>query len=96
MKYDRHSGTDVSIDGGVGGSGGARNPSQGSLFQNSGIGALAGVIIGGLTGGNFIGGAAAGAAITYATTPKVTAVQPGQILEIKLTQDWVVPGGMAG
>ena len=25
--------------------GGARNPSQGSLFQNSGIGALAGVII---------------------------------------------------
>jgi hypothetical protein len=42
-----------------------------------------------------IGGAAAGAAITYATTPKVTAVQPGQVLEIRLTQDWVLPGGVA-
>jgi hypothetical protein len=75
--------------------GGSRSPKQGSLLQNSGIGALAGVIIGGLTGGNFIGGAAAGAAITYATTPKVTAVQPGQVLEIRLTQDWVLPGGVA-
>ena len=75
--------------------GGSRNPKQGSLLQNSGIGALAGIIIGGLTGGNVIGGAAAGAAITYATTPKVTAVQPGQVLEIRLTQDWVLPGGLA-
>ena len=75
--------------------GGSRNPKQGSLLQNSGIGALAGIIIGGLTGGNVIGGAAAGAAITYVTTPKVTAVQPGQVLEIRLTQDWVLPGGVA-
>ena len=75
--------------------GGSRNPKQGSLLQNSGIGALVGIIIGGLTGGNVIGGAAAGAAITYATTPKVTAVQPGQVLEIRLTQDWVLPGGVA-
>ena len=75
--------------------GGSRNPKQGSLLQNSGIGALAGIIIGGLTGGNMIGGAAAGAAITYATTPKVTAVQPGQVLEIRLTQDWVLPSGLA-
>lgn len=75
--------------------GGSRNPKQGSLLQNSGIGALAGIIIGGLTGGNVIGGAAAGAAITYATTPKVTAVQPGQVLELRLTQDWVLPGGVA-
>jgi AMIN domain len=75
--------------------GGGRNPKQGSLLQNSGLGALAGVIVGGLSGGNFIGGAAAGAAITYATTPKVTAVQPGQVLEIRLTQDWVLPGGVA-
>ena len=75
--------------------GGSRNPKQGSLLQNSGIGALAGIVIGGLTGGNVIGGAAAGAAITYATTPKVTAVQPGQVLEIRLTQDWVLPGGVA-
>ena len=75
--------------------GGSRNPRQGSLLQNSGIGALAGIVIGGLTGGNAIGGAAAAAAITYATTPKVTAVQPGQVLEIRLTQDWVLPGGVA-
>lgn len=40
--------------------GGNRNPKQGSLLQNSGTGALAGITIWALTGGNVIGGAVAG------------------------------------
>jgi hypothetical protein len=73
--------------------GGARNPSERSLLQNSGIGLLAGVLIGGLSGGNAVGGAAAGAIVSYATAPKVATIQPGQTLELKLTQDWIIPFG---
>ena len=69
-------------------SGGARKVSDNRLIRNSGIGALAGAILGGLSGGNVIGGAAAGAAVTYATTPKSATIQPGQILEVRLTEDF--------
>jgi hypothetical protein len=34
-----------------------------------------------------LGGAAAGAAITYAVAPKQTSIQPGQTLDIRLLQD---------
>jgi hypothetical protein len=34
-----------------------------------------------------IGGAAAGAAITYAIAPKNALIEPGQVVEIRLTQD---------
>jgi AMIN domain len=71
--------------------GGARQPSERNLLQNSGIGALAGAILGGLSGGNVLGGAAAGAAITYVTAPKATTIQPGQMVEIYLTEDFVIP-----
>ena len=71
--------------------GGARSPSERSLLQNSGIGVLAGVLIGGLSGGSAIGGAAAGAIASYITAPKVATIQPGQMLELKLTQDWIIP-----
>lgn len=71
--------------------GGARSPSERSLLQNSGIGVLAGVLIGGLSGGSAIGGAAAGAIASYVTAPKVATIQPGQMLELKLTQDWIIP-----
>ena len=74
--------------------GGARNPSERSLIQNSGIGVLAGVLIGGLSGGSAIGGAAAGAIASYVTAPKVATIQPGQTLELKLTQDWIIPFGV--
>jgi hypothetical protein len=57
------------------------------LLQNSGIGAVAGAILGGLNG-SVLGGAAAGAAITYAIAPKATTVQPGQVLQVKLLQDF--------
>lgn len=74
--------------------GGTRSPSERSLLQNSGIGVLAGVLIGGLSGGSAIGGAAAGAIASYVTAPKVATIQPGQTLELKLTQDWIIPFGV--
>ncbi len=73
--------------------GGARNPSERSLLQNSGLGLLAGVLVGGLSGGNAVGGAAAGAIVSYVTAPKSATIQPGQTLELKLTQDWIIPFG---
>jgi AMIN domain len=57
------------------------------LLQNSGIGAVAGAILGGLNG-SVLGGAAAGAAIAYAISPKETTLQPGQVLQVKLLQDF--------
>ncbi|PSB15141.1 AMIN domain-containing protein [Phormidesmis priestleyi ULC007] len=67
--------------------GGARKVSNDRLIRNSGIGAVAGAILGGLSGGNVIGGAAAGAAVTYVTAPKSATIQPGQILDVRLTED---------
>jgi hypothetical protein len=66
---------------------GNRKVSNNKLLQNSGIGAVAGAILGGISGGNVIGGAAAGAAITYAIAPKNALIEPGQVVEIRLTQD---------
>ncbi len=66
---------------------GNRKVSNNKLLQNSGIGAVAGAILGGISGGNVIGGAAAGAAITYAIAPKNATIEPGQLVEIRLTQD---------
>ena len=67
---------------------GTRKVSDNRLIRNSGIGAVAGAILGGLSGGNVVGGAAAGAAVTYATAPKSATIQPGQILEVRLTGDF--------
>ncbi len=68
--------------------GGTRKVADNRLIRNSGIGALAGAILGGLSGGNVVGGAAAGAAVTYATAPKSATIQPGQILDVRLTEDF--------
>ena len=72
--------------------GGTRSLSENSLVRNAGIGVLAGGLLGGLTGGEntgwgVLGGAAAGAAATYFTAPKPAAIQPGQVLQIRLQQD---------
>lgn len=67
--------------------GGNRQVSQNRLLLNSGIGALAGAIIGGFSGLDAVGGAAAGAAVTYVTTPKNATIQPGQMLQVRLTED---------
>jgi hypothetical protein len=40
-------------------------------------------------GGSVIGGAAAGAAITYAIAPKEVTLLPGQVFEVRLTQDFL-------
>jgi hypothetical protein len=65
-----------------------RNLSNKNLLQNSGIGAVAGAIVGGL-GGSVLGGAAAGAALTYAIAPRETMIQPGQLVEVRLMQDFL-------
>lgn len=69
---------------------GARNVENHNLARNSGIGVLAGGVlgaIGGSVGLGALGGAAAGAATTLLTAPKPAIVQPGQIVQVRLTQD---------
>jgi len=64
------------------------------LAVNSGIGALAGGIIGGLGGSagwGIVGGAATGAAVTYLTAPKPAVIQPGQMIQVRLLQDLPQP-----
>lgn len=66
---------------------GARQVTDTRLIRNSGIGALAGALLGGLSGGNVLGGAAVGAGVTYALAPRPATIQPGQIVQIRLTED---------
>ncbi len=61
---------------------GNRNVKDTNLVRNSGIGILAGGVLGA------IGGAAAGAAATFVTAPKPATIQPGQIVPVRLTQDF--------
>jgi hypothetical protein len=68
----------------------SRQVSTGKVLQNSGIGAAAGAILGAFTGGIgalVVGGAAAGAATTYATSPQEAVVEPGAVLPVRLTQE---------
>lgn len=70
--------------------GGSRKVEGNNLARNSGIGVLAGGVLGALggsTGLGALGGAAAGAAATLLTAPKPAAIQPGQIVQVRLTQD---------
>jgi hypothetical protein len=68
-------------------SGSLRQVSQSRLLLYSGIGGLAGGILGGFSGLDMVGGAAAGAAVGYLTTPKPATIQPGQVVQVKLTED---------
>lgn len=67
--------------------GGSRQVNDRKLLINSGIGAVAGALLGGLSGGTVAGGAAVGAGVTYATAPKPATIAPGQIFQVRLTQD---------
>lgn len=67
--------------------GGARQVNDRRLLINSGIGAVAGALLGGLSGGTVAGGAAVGAGVTYATAPRPATIAPGQIFQVRLTQD---------
>jgi hypothetical protein len=66
---------------------GSRQVSDNRLIRNSGIGALAGAILGGFSGGNVLGGAAVGAGVTYAIAPRPATIQPNQVIPLKLTED---------
>jgi len=72
--------------------GGNRDISGNAMALNTGIGVLAGSLLGGLTGSQntgwgALGGAAAGAATTYLTSPKPATIQPGQTIQVRLQQD---------
>ena len=69
---------------------GSRQVAGTDLARNSGIGVLAGGVLGaisGSTGLGAIGGAAAGAAATFMTAPKPAMIQPDQLIQVRLTQD---------
>ncbi len=76
--------------------GGNRDISGNAMALNTGIGVLAGSLLGGLTGSQntgwgALGGAAAGAATTYLTSPKPATIQPGQTIQVRLQQDLQQP-----
>ncbi|MBD2022243.1 AMIN domain-containing protein [Leptolyngbya sp. FACHB-36] len=66
---------------------GNRRVSDDKLARNSGIGAIAGGLVGGFSGLGIVGGAAAGAAATFFTAPKPATIQPGQVVQVRLLQD---------
>jgi hypothetical protein len=73
---------------------GERQIRQNGLLRNSAIGAVAGTLLGAVTGVGLIpaviAGAATSAATTYVTSPEAAAViQPNQVVEVRLTQDLV-------
>nr|WP_290228329.1 AMIN domain-containing protein [Trichocoleus desertorum] len=65
--------------------GGKLQVSQEKIVRNSALGALAGALVGG-SGEEVLGGAAAGAAVTYLASPKPAKLQPGQVLQVRLTE----------
>lgn len=62
-------------------------PRDRSLLRNTGIGGVALFLLSGLSGVGLLLGAAAGAATTYAATPQPAIIQPGQVVEVQLTED---------
>jgi len=66
---------------------GMRQTSDRNLILNSGIGAAAGLLLGGLGGLGLLAGAAGGAAFSFATAPRPATIQPGQLIQIRLEQD---------
>jgi len=62
-------------------------PSDRSVFRNSGIGGFALFLLSGFSGIGLLAGAAAGAATTYVASPQPATIQPGQILQVQLTED---------
>ncbi|MEO1351622.1 MAG: AMIN domain-containing protein [Cyanobacteria bacterium J06635_15] len=61
--------------------------SENSLLRNSGIGAAALTILTGFTGVGLIGGAALGAATTYAVSPQTVIIEPNQVIQVTLVED---------
>lgn len=65
-----------------------QRPSDRSLFRNSGIGGVALFLLSGLSGIGLLAGAAAGATTTFVTSPQPATIQPGQIFQVSLTEDF--------
>ncbi|MEG4854629.1 AMIN domain-containing protein [Microcoleus sp. B5-D4] len=63
-------------------------PSDRSLLRNTGIGGLALFLLSGFSGIGLLAGAAGGVATTYVATPQPATIQPGQILQVQLTEDF--------
>jgi len=69
--------------------GGRRSqPSDRSLLRNTGIGGLTLFLLSGFSGIGLLAGAAAGVATTYVAAPQPATIQPGQILQVQLTEDF--------
>jgi hypothetical protein len=66
---------------------GGRQISENNLLRNAGIGAVAGAVLSDFSGFGVLGGAAAGAAVTYFTSPKPATIQPYQIIQVRLLED---------
>jgi hypothetical protein len=64
-----------------------QQPSDRSLLRNTGIGGLALFLLSGFSGIGLLAGATAGAATTYVAAPQPATIQPGQILQVQLTED---------
>ncbi|UNU26660.1 AMIN domain-containing protein [Microcoleus vaginatus] len=63
-------------------------PSERSLLRNTGIGGLAVFLLSGFSGIGLLAGAAGGVATTYVAAPQPATIQPGQILQVELTEDF--------
>ncbi|MEG4531959.1 AMIN domain-containing protein [Microcoleus sp. D2_18a_D3] len=64
-----------------------QEPSDRSLLRNTGIGGLALFLLSGFSGIGLLAGAAGGVATTYVAAPQPATIQPGQILQVQLTED---------
>ena len=65
-----------------------QQPTDRSLLRNTGIGGLALFLLSGFSGIGLLAGAAGGVATTYVATPQPATIQPGQILQVHLTEDF--------
>ncbi|MEG4307659.1 AMIN domain-containing protein [Microcoleus sp. D3_18a_C4] len=65
-----------------------QQPTDRSLLRNTGIGGLALFLLSGFSGIGLLAGAAGGVATTYVAAPQPATIQPGQILQVQLTEDF--------
>jgi hypothetical protein len=80
---------------------GDRQLSSNQTMQNSALGAVAGTLLGAVTGVGLIAGIAAGAttsaAATYLTAPQPAIIEPDRVVEVRLLEDLRQPGyGIGG
>lgn len=68
---------------------GVAQPDGDRVLTNSGIGAAALTILSGFSGIGLLGGAALGAASSFATAPRVVTIEPGQLIRVEVVSDAV-------